>query len=700
MRLSEGGTVRHKGSCTILSPPPPSLSRIGSPTRNSPEGLPPAGRAAESRAPVNPGLVAADATVTFCSVDDDPTGIAGVRQGDVLAGKYRVERVLGVGGMGVVVAAHHLQLDEKVALKFLLPEMLVSDEAVTRFAREARAAARIKSEHVARVFDVGILENGSPYMVLEYLEGEDLGAQLQRCGPLPIGNAVDFILQTCVAVADAHALGIVHRDLKPANLFCVRRSDGQMLIKVLDFGISKTDVPGAASPGRFTRTSALMGSPVYMSPEQMQTPKDVDARTDIWALGIVLYELLAGSPPFEGETVPQISVRVATQPPTPLRGVRADTPMGLEDVVNRCLEKDRGRRYRDVGELAAALLPFAPDHARPLVQRVSGILGTSVPSLPVGTQFDIPEVGASSQRSAAPSLNQSTSFPVPSPRSGPEDATRQASGIRTTGGASVLDTAPASRLPWAFASLAALALVGATVLALQRSHVSGTVPSARNDDASVGASQGATAPSNGGSLSEDDVIGVVRNHQTSVKRNCWDRLTSTAPSVNVTVNAIVASSGEVSSVHASGNEPAVSRCVEDEVRGWHFPGGGAAQIPFHFIRTDQARPAADPQGQALISGTSSSGASGAQLTEDDVNRVVRRYQTGIKRSCWDRADPQQTAASVSVTVNVTVTSSGQVSSASATGNDPGVAHCVEEEVKGWHFPGGGVVGIPFHFFRQ
>src|SRR5580692_1408544 len=202
---------------------------------------------------------------------DNPVGVG---PGEVLAGKYRVERVLGVGGMGIVVAAHHLQLDEKVALKFLLPQAMQSAEATNRFVREARAAVKIKNEHVARVSDVGTLENGSPYMVMEYLEGGDLAAWLEQRGALPVEQAVEFVLQACVAVADAHALGIVHRDLKPANLFCVRRSDGQLSIKVLDFGISKLSDNMNDSSGvpvaSMTRTSAVMGSPLYMSPEQMQ----------------------------------------------------------------------------------------------------------------------------------------------------------------------------------------------------------------------------------------------------------------------------------------------------------------------------------------------------------------------------------------------------------------------------------------------
>jgi serine/threonine protein kinase len=308
---------------------------------------------------------------------------AGVRQGDILAGKYRVERVLGVGGMGVVVAAHHIQLDEKVALKFLLPEALGNPEAVARFAREARAAVKIKSEHVARVSDVGTLPNGSPYMVMEYLEGGDLAAWIKQRGAMPIEQAVEFVLQACVAVADAHALGIVHRDLKPANLFCVRRSDGQLTIKVLDFGISKMNDASGVAAGSVTRTSALMGSPLYMSPEQMRSSKDVDALTDIWALGIILFELLTARPAFLAETVTELAIKVASEPTPAIQSLRAEVPAGLSAIVARCLEKDRRRRFGNVAELAVALLPFAPKRARASVERITGIIqgaGLSVSS--------------------------------------------------------------------------------------------------------------------------------------------------------------------------------------------------------------------------------------------------------------------------------------------------------------------------------
>lgn len=296
------------------------------------------------------------------------------REGERIAGKYVVERVLGEGGMGVVVAARHEALDQRVAIKFLLPHVISDPLVVERFAREARAAARIQSPHVARVIDVGTLDDGSPYMVMEYLEGEDVETYLERKGPLDIAEAVGIIIEACEAIAEAHMASIVHRDLKPANLF-LARTPGRRIVKVLDFGISKFSKD---TKGPKTQTGGLLGTPYYMSPEQLTDTKNVDARSDIWTLGIILYQLLSGIVPFHGETLPEVVGQILKNAPGKLRDARPDVPEALEHVILKCMNTSPALRYADVGELVMALAPFSPGskaHVEAIMRALTGVDG-------------------------------------------------------------------------------------------------------------------------------------------------------------------------------------------------------------------------------------------------------------------------------------------------------------------------------------
>ncbi len=297
------------------------------------------------------------------------------KEGDVLAGKYRIEKILGRGGMGLVVAATHLQLGQLVAIKFLFQPG--NREVVARFLREARAAVRLRSEHVARVIDVGELENGAPYMVMEHLRGSDLSDQIRAHGALPMTTAVDYVLQTCEAMAEAHSAGIIHRDLKPANLFLTTTPDGTKSVKVLDFGISKvgggTDDQGVEGM-QLTKTEMVLGSPLYMSPEQLKSSKDVDVRADIWALGCILYQLLTGNVPFNTGVFSELVLKVNLEPPTPLATYRGDIPPALEAAVMKCLEKKPEGRFQNVGELALAIADFGPETGRLSAEKAARVI--------------------------------------------------------------------------------------------------------------------------------------------------------------------------------------------------------------------------------------------------------------------------------------------------------------------------------------
>jgi serine/threonine-protein kinase len=332
--------------------------------------------------------------------------------------------------MGVVVAAMHLELEQRVALKFLLPHAVSHTEVSARFSREARAAAKIRCEHVARVIDVGTLPDGAPFMVMEYMQGEDLQQVLARVGPMRPEIAVDFVLQAAEAIAEAHALGIVHRDLKPANLFLAERPGGDPIVKVLDFGISKSTM-GTTDAG-LTKTSSTLGSPLYMSPEQMTSAKSVDSRSDIWALGVVLYELLTRQLPFPAETMPELVAAILQRPVDPVRSMRPDVHPALEAAIHRCLEKNPANRFSTVAELAAALAPFGLPQSSGSLERISRVLGATpavlVPAPPglapsgptqgFGTQSQLPPGSPGQTHAGWGDSSSQTTVTAPASRTG------------------------------------------------------------------------------------------------------------------------------------------------------------------------------------------------------------------------------------------------------------------------------------------
>ncbi|WP_437987700.1 protein kinase domain-containing protein [Sorangium sp. So ce117] len=323
------------------------------------------------------------------SEPDAPASTAGIPAiGEVFAQKYRLERSLGRGAMGVIFAAEHVSLRQRVAVKFLLPRAMTLPGANARFLREARAAAAIRSEHVARVIDVGTADLGVPYLVMEYLRGRDLQREIEARGPLPVSEAVDYVIQGCEAIAEAHARGIVHRDLKPGNLFLTTGATGAPIVKVLDFGLSKS--AAAEDDGKLTASEMMLGSPCYMSPEQVRCSKDVDARTDIWSLGVILYQLLTARFPFEVSRISALFVAIAMQAPTPPRVHRMDLPARIEDIILRCLEKEPELRVQTVADLARELAPFGSEHsARALAQIEAIARGKAFPSSrPVGPAGD------------------------------------------------------------------------------------------------------------------------------------------------------------------------------------------------------------------------------------------------------------------------------------------------------------------------
>lgn len=348
------------------------------------------------------------------------TGEQAIASGELLLGKYQVEEVIGRGGMGLVVRARHIGLDEQVAIKLLRDDIAIDDETVARFLREAQAAVKLKSEHVARITDVGKFDDGKPYMVMEYLEGADIGQMVDKHGGLHPSLAVDLLIQACDALAEAHSIGIIHRDVKPSNLFVTFRPDGSAILKVLDFGISKS----IANDMSLTQTQSMLGTPAYMSPEQMRSARKVDARTDVWSLGSVLYEAIEGDLPFKAESFSEMCVMVAVDPPTPMVKV----PPELRPIIMKCLAKHPDGRYPSVADLAAELIQYHPQphRAKILVDRMFRTLRRSAPSGPSGPSGPSADSSTGTAipaflESSSPSLVAQPAIPHPTidPRTGP-----------------------------------------------------------------------------------------------------------------------------------------------------------------------------------------------------------------------------------------------------------------------------------------
>ncbi|HEV7556126.1 MAG TPA: serine/threonine-protein kinase [Kofleriaceae bacterium] len=340
----------------------------------------------------------------------------GVSIGQVLDTKYRVDKILGHGGMGIVCACTNLQLNKKIAIKMLRPDVLADFDATERFKREAHAASQLSSEYVAKVTDYGVFQtNNVPFMVMEYLDGLDLATHLDQAGTIPVQWACDLMLQAAEALSEAHSIGIIHRDVKPTNLFLTWRLDGSALVKVLYFGISKSRT---GVDMQLTQTQSLLGTPAYMSPEQMRSAREVDARTDIWSLGTVLYELVEGHRPFEAESFSEMCVKVAVDPPLPMK----NAPPALQHVVLRCLAKSPADRYNDMADLGRELIAFSkdPHQSTILVERMQRMvrrswdnavphaIRDSAPAIPPGAKA-VPVPGA-------PVYTRPASSPVVPPR--------------------------------------------------------------------------------------------------------------------------------------------------------------------------------------------------------------------------------------------------------------------------------------------
>ncbi len=469
--------------------------------------------------------------------------------GDLIVGKYRIEKLIGKGGMGAVFAAQHELLGQRVAVKFLLGDIVTNQEAVQRFLNEARNAAKIQSEHVCRVMDVGTAENGLPYMVLEFLEGLDLSQRLEQHGPLGVEECVDYTLQALEAIAQAHALGIVHRDLKPANLFLAQRADGGTTIKVLDFGIAKASNPfGEGGNHSLTSTKSMLGSPLYMSPEQLRSAKNVDARADVWAIGVIMYELLTGTVPFNGETLGELFIAILEQPAPPVMHRRGDVPQILSEAISRSLVRAPEQRFQNVAELAQAIASCAPARSFASVERITSTLGMPRPSMvmPQPAAGHNPHVQSSGgYRPPAPSYVDPNAPVGPNTGSGVHNAPPQANTNGSWGNTAGGAQPPQSKAPM---------IVGIALVALLAFGVGAAVVVKV-----VGNKSAATPPTSATTLTTTATIATtVKTADTATVTPTVDTSKTATPTNTVTVatNTPLVNTGHTTTTNTGTKPPA------------------------------------------------------------------------------------------------------------------------------------------------
>jgi serine/threonine-protein kinase len=313
-----------------------------------------------------------------------------IPEGTIVAGKLRVVRMLGMGGMGAVYEVEHEFTKHRRALKMLHAEMLEHPVVVARFIREASAAGHIGNPHIVETFDAGKLESGEPYLVMEMLKGETLADRLEKVRRLAVPELVEIIRQACEGVQAAHDAGIVHRDLKPENIFLMEK-DGKSFVKILDFGVSKFDPTLTGGADGTTKEGSALGTPYYMSPEQVDGDKDLDARTDVYALGVILYQCACGKRPFKADALPKLAVLIHEGKPAPLSERRPELPTGFVEVVHKAMARDRNARFPTPRELGAALEPFSGVALDATVLETSAVRGSSkLPAAPVVARSEPP----------------------------------------------------------------------------------------------------------------------------------------------------------------------------------------------------------------------------------------------------------------------------------------------------------------------